>query len=112
MAETPRLSTRLVLEEATRVPDGGGGFTLGWAPLGTLWGEIAPVGAREREIADRITSAVTHRIAVRLAQDPSARPQPDQRLRAGGRVFAIRGVGEADRHRAYLTVWAEEGPFS
>ena len=112
MADTPRLSTLLVLEEATRVPDGGGGFTIGWAPRGTLWGEIDPIGAREREIADRTASAVTHRIAVRLSPDPSARPQPDQRLRAGGRVFAIRGVGEADRNRAYLTIWAEEGPFS
>ena len=40
------------------------------------------------------------------------RPVAEQRFRKGGRMFAIRGVTEADDRGAYLTCWVEEGPFA
>jgi len=110
--DQPQLSTRFTLEAATRTPDGGGGVSLAWAPLGTLWGELRPASARERLSGERLSAHITHRITVRLSPDPSARPEADQRLRVGDRVFAIRGVAEAGTDRAFLTLWAEEGPFS
>lgn len=112
MRDMPRLSRRLTLEAAHRVSDGGGGWAVEWRPLGTLWGEIRPASARDDTVGARPTSRVTHRITVRLSPAPAARPKPDQRLRAGGRVFAIRGVAESDARCAHLTVWVEEGPFS
>jgi len=109
---TPKLSVRLTLERPLRQPDGGGGWTLGWEALGSLWADVAPSAGREIAVGDRPAQRVTHRIILRLSPDESARPRPDQRPRSGDRIYAIRGVSEHEGGRAYLTVWAEEGPFS
>jgi head-tail adaptor len=79
---------------------------------GVLWGEIEPRSAREPAIAERPTARVTHRMTLRREPGEARRPRPDQRLRLGGRVFAIHGVAEDDPSGATLTLWVEEGPFS
>jgi len=110
---TPRLSTRLTLEAPQRIADGGGGWRIVWNALGTVWAEIRSSSARERVSGAREISRVTHRITVRSAAEGSdRRPLADQRFRKGGRIFAIRGVSEADGRGAYLTCWTEEGPFA
>jgi head-tail adaptor len=110
--DIPRLSRRFTLEAPERTADGGGGWHVNWRPLGVLWGDLGPARGSEGAVGARAQSRVTHRITVRLATAAAARPEPDQRLRLGARVFAVRAVAEADGGRAYLTVWAEEGPFS
>jgi len=112
MALSPRLDSRLTLEAPVRTPDGGGGWTVAWQAVGTLWGEIDARSAREGTVGTRPTARVTHRITIRRGTTDAERPRPDQRLRYRDRVFAIHGTGEADPGSAYLTVWAEEGPFS
>lgn len=112
MTLSPRLGSRLTLEAPLRTPDGGGGHTLAWTAIGTLWGEIEARSAREQAIGDRPASRITHRITVRRGPTAAERPSPDQRLRHRDRVFAIHGVAEADPEGAYLTIWAEEGPLS
>ncbi len=100
----PVLNTELVLEVPDRAIDGGGGVEINWAPVGTHWAEVEAVGARETLVGGREVSRVTHRIIVRSAPANSPRrPRADCRFRAGGRVFAIRGVAEEGRDRAYLT---------
>ena len=112
MALSPRLDARLTLETPVRTPDGGGGATLAWTPVGTLWGEIAARSAREGTAGDRRVARATHRITIRRGPTDAHRPTPEQRLVHRGRVFAIHGVTEAGPGGAWLTVWAEEGPFS
>ena len=112
MPTSPRLASRLTLESPVRTPDGGGGATVTWVPVGHLWGEIEARSARETAPGDRVSSRVTHRITLRRGPTAAERPGPEQRLVHRGRVFAIHGVAEADPRGAYLTVWAEEGPFS
>lgn len=114
MAErTPKLSQRLVLEAPARVADGGGGWTVNWAGLGTHWAEIRPSSARERVSGVREISRITHRITLRSAPVGSLRrPAPEQRFRQGTRLFDIKGVAEADHRGAFLTCWVEEVPFA
>lgn len=112
MTLSPRLGARLTLEAASPTPDGGGGASLAWAPLGHLWGEIEARAAREATAGDRRINRVTHRITVRRGTGAAERPSPGQRLVHRGRVFAIHGVAEAAPGAPYLTIWAEEGPFS
>jgi SPP1 family predicted phage head-tail adaptor len=109
----PLLNNELVLEAPVEVADGGGGVSVEWQALGTVWAEIASVRAREGVRGGRGVSAVTHRITIRnAASDSPRRPRADCRFRRGERVFAIRGVAPLDRRAAYLTCWAEEGPFA
>ncbi len=110
---TPAMNTELVLEAPRRVTDGGGGFDVVWAPVGTLWVDMRSIGARERVSGVRETSRVTHRITLRSAPANSPRrPTSECRFRQGERVFAIRGVADADGKNQYLTCWAEGGPFA
>ena len=108
----PVLNTELVLEAPERVADGGGGASLNWVPMGTLWGEVRPSSARERLLGGRMASKVTHRILIRHAPEGSPRrPRADCRFRSGSRVFAIKGMAPAGIRGDYLTCWAEEGVF-
>jgi head-tail adaptor len=105
----PRLARRLTLEHRQRVPDGAGGYSETWTPLGRLWAAVdarsgqaaaGPVGERSR---------LGLRITVRAAAEGSpARPVPGQRLRDGGRVFAVHAVGESRSGPLYLDLHAEE----
>ena len=109
----PILSTELVLEHPVHAGDSGGGVAVSWEPVGTIWAEIEGVSGREAISGGREASKATHRITIRSAPiDSPRRPRADYRFRAGNRIFAIRGVIEADPRRKYLTCWAEEGPFS
>ena len=55
------------------------------------------------------TSTVSWRITVRAAPyDSPSRPKPEQRFRAGSRIFRIVAVAEADHSARYLTCFAQE----
>ncbi|MEM9780863.1 MAG: phage head closure protein [Pseudomonadota bacterium] len=110
---TPRLTRRVALEEKTATPDGGGGQTVSWASKGTLWAEIRKGSGREALIGGRAASRITHRVRVRGAPVGSPRrPEADQRLRLGARIFDILAVTEDDDQGAFLNLWVIEGPLS
>ncbi|WP_322865508.1 head-tail adaptor protein [Aquicoccus sp. G2-2] len=103
------LNRRLVLEAPERLPDGAGGFSEGWTMLGTLWAQVDARTGREKQGEAVPVSNVGYRITLRAAPvGHSMRPQPDQRLRDGTRVFRILAVAEAAPDGRYLTCFAEE----
>lgn len=105
----PRLNRRLVLEEAQRVPDGAGGWSLSWVALGALWAAVDAGSGRERAGEFVTVSSVSYQITVRAAvQGAPSRPKPDQRFRDGARVFRITAVTEDDPGGRYLTCFAQE----
>ncbi len=105
----PRLNRRLVLERMDRVPDGAGGFSDIWMPLGTLWAEVRPRSGRDRAGEAALVSVVPVQVIVRAAPiGSSMRPEAGQRLREGARVFVIEAVAEQDLEARYLTCFAKE----
>ncbi len=103
------LNRRLVLEEASRVADGAGGFTEAWTPIGVVWAALKPGTGRERIGGNLTLSAVPYRITVRAAPfGAPSRPRPDQRFREGARLFRILAVADHDPDRAYLTCHCTE----
>mgnify|MGYP003131982134 CR=1 FL=1 len=105
----PRLNRRLVLEGASRLADGAGGFAEGWEARGTLWAEVSARSGREAEAAGLAVARAGYRITVRAApQGAASRPLAGQRLRDGARIFAILSVTEADGAGRYLSLWAQE----
>lgn len=105
----PRLNRRMLLEQATTVPDGAGGFGLTWEVLGTVWAMVLP-GVGRSGAQEGVTLAENRaRIVVRGAPvGAPSRPRPDQRLREGDRVFVISAVSEYDPEGRYLTCFAKE----
>ncbi|MCR8723627.1 head-tail adaptor protein [Frigidibacter sp. ROC022] len=104
-----RLTRAMVLEAASRLPDGAGGYTETWVPLGTHWVEVRS-GTGKGGAADLVALAqVPLRIIVRAAPEGAlSRPKPGQRFREGQRRFRILAVTEADRDGLYLTCFARE----
>ena len=106
---SPNLNRVLLLEVPTRTPDGGGGFSEGWATLGEVWADVRARTGRERNEAGLPLSTVGYRIVVRAAPaGHPQRPMPDQRFRDGNRLFLIRAVAENDASGRYLTCFADE----
>jgi head-tail adaptor len=105
----PRLNRALVLEARADVPDGAGGFSVGWAGLGTLWAAVLPGTGREGGDEGVSIGEVPCRIVVRGAPvGAPSRPVAGQRFRDGARVFRILAVTEADAAGRYLTCFARE----
>ncbi len=105
----PRLSRWLVLEEATDVADGSGGYNRSWALRGRLWAEILPGAGRETTGVEVVQATLPLRITVRGAVvGAPSRPVPGQRFRDGSRTFAILAVTERDPDGRYLVCAARE----
>lgn len=113
MAGAPNLNRKLVLEQRVAAPDGGGGVIEAWQSVGSHWAALKALSAREVVAGERPAARVTHKLTIRSAPPGSPRrPLADQRFRLGGRIFAIKGVAEADEAGAYLVCWVEEGGLS
>lgn len=105
MGDHPNLSRRLLLEGPQRVPDGAGGFSETWVPLGQVWGEVMPRTGRDAAGLARMG----YRITVRAApQGAPSRPTPSQRFRDGARIFQIDAVTESDPGGRFLICFATE----
>ncbi|MEL6265528.1 MAG: phage head closure protein [Pseudomonadota bacterium] len=110
---TPRLSRRVALEAKQTTPDGGGGETAAWVSKGTLWAEFRPGRGSEPQIGGRAASRVTHRVRVPSAPIGSPRrPEAEERLRLGARVFDILAVADDDAAGAFLRLWVVEGSLT
>jgi head-tail adaptor len=105
----PNLNRALVLEGATRTPDGAGGYSEAWSALGTLWAEVLPGSGNDVLGEERMLSAVPYRVTVRGARvGAPSRPKAGQRFREGTRLFLIQAVTERDPQGRYLTCFARE----
>ncbi len=105
----PLLNRLMILEDSYRQPDGAGGYTTQWQPLGQIWAEVS-AGAG-RELADNAMplSRVPCRITVRAAPvGAPSRPQAGQRFREGTRIYGITAVAEQDHAGRYLLCQAYE----
>lgn len=103
------LDRPVLLEEAATRPDGAGGYTTSWSALGTLWIELRAGAGSEQRGPIAPEGRMLFRAFLRAAPPGSPRrPRPDQRLREGGRIFAILAVAEADPAGAYLVCHLRE----
>lgn len=107
--KAPTLNRQLVLEDAVRVSDNSGGFTVIWTGLGAVWAHVAPGTGREKALHNLPRSHVPLQIYVRAAPVGSPRrPQAGQRFREGTRIYNINAVTERDRGGRFLLCHAQE----
>ena len=105
----PVLNRKLTLEDPQRVADGAGGYAITWVALGTLWAQITPRTGRATGVESATVAEMPYKIFVRAAAAGApSRPRPDQRFRAGSRIFRIEAVTEADPAAQFLVCFARE----
>jgi SPP1 family predicted phage head-tail adaptor len=98
------LRTRLTLEAPSRAADGGGGASVTWSTVASVWASVRPTGGGESYALDRVAGRVTHEIVLRYRSGVT----PEMRLREGTRVFEIRAAFDPDQRRHWLKCLAEE----
>lgn len=99
-----KLRHRLRLEAPSRSGSDGGGATISWQAVATIWAEILPTTGREVFVADGLSARVTHEVRLRYRADVS----PQMRFAASDRVFDIRAVRDVDGRKRWLSCLCEE----
>lgn len=98
---------RFVVEVPLETPDGFGGVIRTYAAGPQCWGAMELLSGDERERADRLEQAATHRVTFRHRDGITAA----MRLTLGPRRFAVRSAADPDGSRTQLVCLVEEvGP--
>ena len=87
------LRHRVVIQQPVRSADGGGGASLVWSPVASVWAAVEPLSGQEKALYDGIEASLTHRVTLRYRAGLS----PEMRFVHAGRSFdiaAIRNVEE------------------
>jgi len=98
------LRQRLVLEQSSRVADGGGGASESWDELAQVWALLRPLSGQERVESDAISGRVTHEVWLRHRDGV----EHEMRFRLSNRLFDIRAVLDIDERHRFLKCLAEE----
>lgn len=98
------LRQRVTLQRPVRTDAGGGAATLTWVNAASMFARVEPLSGREREIADRVASRVTHKVLIRYRDDVS----PKMRFAAKTRVLEIDAVLDLEGDGRWLQCLCEE----
>lgn len=96
---------RLYVQQENPVADTGGGSSIGWTTINTVWASIEPITGWERLQANKLTGSISHRIRMRYDNTIT----PSMRFLLGSRVFNIRAVMNVEERNKTLEIIAEEG---
>lgn len=107
--DVSKLTWPLILEGKSLASDGAGGWREIWSPIGTLWADLRPRSAGEREGEAASISRSLWAITVRASPfGAKSRPVAGHRFRHGERLFEILAVQETDASARWLRCTAEE----
>ncbi len=102
------LDQRIRFEQEARTPDGAGGASRTWVEVATVWASVAPVRARETDIAQKKQGETTYQIVVRRRTDIT----PAMRavwVTNGNLAMNIREVQVPSVREAGMTIIADAG---
>lgn len=102
-----QLRKRVYFTAAKRTVDGGGGATLTWAPVLTVWGALTPERGREALAAGRLESASMAILKIRSGIEARA-IDPAWRATIDGVDYQLRSITE-DPRRKFMEIVIERG---
>jgi SPP1 family predicted phage head-tail adaptor len=112
-----RAKDRVTIQSQTQTADNYGGRTVSWVDVGTYWGIIEPLNARELVAQNAIQSRATHRAIIRWQTAlKDVRETSDYRVSFDGRLFSVNGLlnlhADMKRHgrEFQLLTLEENGP--
>lgn len=102
--EAGTLNKRVILQYATKVSDGMGGFTSSWVNAAIIWCAIWPTSARETIQSMKETMTISHRIRIRYRSVL----RPDWRVKFGNRFFNIVSIVNPSEKNELLDLMCRE----
>jgi len=110
------MRNRLELQAATRTSDQGGGSSIAWTKVATIFASITPQSSNEAVFADKLRDVLRSTVRVRYRTDLTTANRLVQTYRRNGvqttRTFTINGVLNVDNRFKFLDLDCEEGVAS
>ena len=104
------LNRRITLQQRSTPQDSFGEPVQGWQTLMTVWAGIEPLSGRELELAQKISSEVTHRITIRYQSAfTDTRVAASLRALYKNRIFNIQASLNEDEANVRIHLLASEG---
>ena len=100
------LRERVVLEDLVRTPTSGGGATLTWRRVDTVWAAVRAATGREVVTSDQRVGRLTHEVWIRHRPGTTSA----MRFRLGARTLAIVAVLDAGNERQWMRCLCREEP--
>ena len=102
------LRHRLTFQTATETRDAQGGVTKTWVDTVTVWGDVAPIRAREYLNADQIRADITHQVIIR--QYPGLTTKQRMKWTDDGtdRYFHIESIIDMEERDRKLQIFCKE----
>lgn len=104
MTTPGELRHRVTIQQKTRTADGGGGGSVDWSAVATVWAKIEPLSAFQRLKAEQLESCVTHQVSIRYRTDVKT----GMRIAYDGRYLAIKTVIDDGERGRWLVLSCEE----
>lgn len=104
LIDAGRFNRQLSLENEVDVPDGMGGFSRSFQPVGTVWANICPKSAKQQVEGANLVANVTHEITIRF----QAQVRTGSRFITGTRRFDVVAMRDLDETRRYLVCDCQE----
>ena len=98
------LRYRVQIEAPVRAPSSGGGATINWIEVATVWGSFAPVSGREAVIGNTLVGRSLHDVTIRYRDDIN----PSMRFVIDGRQLDIKVIADLDGRHQWLICQCEE----
>lgn len=100
-----KMRHRITLQQPVEVTDAGGGRSITWSDVETIWAEVKPLRGTDRIHAMGSVYPVTHRMTIRHRTDV----QPEWRVSYDSRLFNIHFIIDPDERKNYQVLNTEEG---
>jgi SPP1 family predicted phage head-tail adaptor len=104
------LNRRVTLQQRSTSQDSFGERSQTWLDVMTVWAAIEPLSGRELELAQKLSSEVTHRLTVRYQSSlTDTRAVAGMRALYKSRIFNIQAAMNEDEANVRIHLLATEG---
>lgn len=106
-----QLTTRLTIQRRVETADDGGGQTIAWTDVMTVWASVATSGGREFVAAQARFPELTHLVTIRWRPGITAKHRLRYLSSFADTVYAIHGVMDPElRHEQLQLLCTEISP--
>ena len=98
------LNKQITLQQQTKTADGGGGWTVSWADVATVWAAIWPVSAGDVVQANATAMVISARIRIRYRSTFKG----SWRIKFGNRYFSVVSVLNPSERNEWLDLMVKE----
>jgi SPP1 family predicted phage head-tail adaptor len=97
---TGLLNNDFLVSRPVRIPNGQGGWAIGYTPLGAIRGRLRPASGSERDVAQQEQRAITHVLYVVAGEDI----QREDTVEGDEVTVKVQGVREPSRADHHLEI--------